>query len=101
MDTAWSSWNREASHSRADIPGVGPVERWVELTDVNGQLVSFRWTYVFERSRETVTSDSTLGFRERQKIEASLVDVGFRPLDVRDAPDRPGGEFIFIAEWTG
>lgn len=97
---AWHSWNREESYSRVDVPGVGPVESWVDLTDVTGQLVSFRKTYRFEQSHETITSDSTLRFRERQEIEAALVKTDLQLLDVRDAPDRPGLELVFIAEPT-
>ncbi len=33
-----------------DIPGVGPVETWAELTDVSLPLVSFRGTHVFART---------------------------------------------------
>lgn len=97
---AWRSWNREESYTRVDMPGVGPVESWVDLTDVTGELVSFRWTYCFEQSHETITSDSTLRFRERQEIEAALVKADLRLLDIRDAPDRPGLEFVFVAERT-
>lgn len=97
---AWRSWNREGSWSRVDIPGVGVVESWVDLTDVTGDLVSFRWTYRFEASGETITSDSTLRFRRRHEIEASLEITGLRLLEVRDAPDRPGLELVFVAEPT-
>ncbi len=40
---------------------------------------------------------STLRFRERGEIEMSLRDAGFEVTDVRDAPDRPGREWIFVA----
>ena len=59
--------------------------------------MSFRWTYIFESDGEKITSDSTLRFRGRKAIEASLIKTGFNILDVRDAPDRPGKEFIFFA----
>jgi SAM-dependent methyltransferase len=98
---AWRSWNRQASYERLDIAGLGPVERWVELTDVSGPLVSFRWTYHFERSGDTITSDSTLRFRDREEIEASLDQAGFLTSEVRDAPDRPGLELVFVAQPTG
>ena len=38
---AWEEWNREASHGVTEIDGVGAVETWHELTDVNGSLVAF------------------------------------------------------------
>ncbi len=94
---AWLEWNRGESYSRTDIPGVGMVESWHDLTDVSGDLVSFRSTVVFE-SGERLTSDSTLRFRSRDEITSSLMAVGFEILDIRDAPDRPGREFVFVAQ---
>ena len=41
--------------------------------------------------------DSTLRFRSRVELEASLASAGFELLEVRDAPDRPGAEWVFIA----
>ncbi|MEJ7707652.1 MAG: hypothetical protein WKF82_10520 [Nocardioidaceae bacterium] len=44
-----------------------------------------------------LTSDSTLRFRERDEVEATLVAHGYAVDEVRDAPDRPGREFVFFA----
>ncbi|WP_206489064.1 bifunctional 2-polyprenyl-6-hydroxyphenol methylase/3-demethylubiquinol 3-O-methyltransferase UbiG [Rhodococcus sp. KRD162] len=96
--TAWTEWNRRDSFAVRDIPGVGRVESWLETTEVNGPLVSFRWTYVFLRDGEVVTSDSTLRFREFDEVRNDLVEHGFTVRDVRDAPDRPGREMIFHAD---
>ena len=76
---------------------MGVVDSWVDLTEVDLPLVSFRWTYRFERTGDEVVSDSTLRFRTRPEVERSLGDAGFRVVDVRDAPDRPGLEHVFIA----
>ncbi|WP_328748416.1 class I SAM-dependent methyltransferase [Streptomyces sp. NBC_00285] len=94
---AWEEWTREASYAVTDVAGVGVVESWVEVTAVEGQLVSFRWTYVFAADGQVLTSDSTLRFREREEIGAELAARGFAVEDVRDAPDRPGREFVFVA----
>ncbi|QFQ98188.1 class I SAM-dependent methyltransferase [Streptomyces phaeolivaceus] len=96
---AWEAWNREDSYTvTTDVPGVGTVESWVELIDVTGQLVTFRWHYAFEgRQDGALTSDSTLRFRGREEIEADLRARGYVLEDVRDAPDRPGREFVFVA----
>ncbi|MBK3557007.1 methyltransferase domain-containing protein [Streptomyces sp. MBT56] len=94
---AWEAWNRESSHRVTEIPGAGRVENWVDVTDVAGPLVSFRWAYVFAADGEVLTSDSTLRFRQRQEVEVDLRTAGFVVLEVRDAPDRPGREFVFIA----
>lgn len=95
---AWLGWNREATWKRAEIPGVGEVETWVDLTGVRGDLVSFRCTFVFASGDVTLTSDSTLRFRSRAEIDGSLAGTGFTVVDVRDAPDRPGREWIYLAQ---
>ncbi|WP_029138810.1 class I SAM-dependent DNA methyltransferase [Nakamurella lactea] len=94
---AWQEWDREHTHETKDVPGVGPVETWCDLTDVSGQLVSFRWTNIFHADGATIISDSTLRFRTRQEIEQSLRDNGFTVDVVRDAPDRPRRELVFVA----
>jgi hypothetical protein len=76
----------------------GAVQTWVELADVNPPFVSFHWQFVFEADGAVLTSDSTLRFRGRAEIEKSLNASGFEVEEVRDAPDRPGREFVFIAK---
>ena len=94
---AWREWNRDASHSITAIPAVGAVESWYELTEVSLPIVSFRSTCVFPDGN-VLTSDSTLRFRARGEVEASLATHGFVVEEVRDAPDRPGRELVFIAK---
>lgn len=94
---AWEGWTAEQSHGRVDIPGVGGVEYHVDLLDVSLPLVSFRWTYRFESDGHELTSDSTLRFRSEDEVAASLHQTGYEVVDVRDAPDRPGLEHVFIA----
>jgi SAM-dependent methyltransferase len=94
---AWLEWNREQSHKRAVIPGTGEVEAWVEVLSISGDLVSFRWTFVFWSDGTRLTSESTLRFRDLDEVTASLVAAGFVVDEARDAPDRPGREMVFIA----
>jgi SAM-dependent methyltransferase len=96
---AWEGWTPEHTRSRIETPS-GAVESWCEVTDVSLPFVSFRWTYLFEGDGSTDTSDSTLRFRERPEVEAALARGGLTVREVRDAPDRPGLEFVFIAEAT-
>jgi SAM-dependent methyltransferase len=98
---AWRDWNRSDSLTRVDLREVGVVEHWVELVDIADQLVSFRSMFHFEISGEVVWSDSTLRFRTRHEIESSLATAGYRVLEVRDAPDRPGLEFVFVTQRVG
>ncbi|MEU9075505.1 class I SAM-dependent methyltransferase [Kitasatospora sp. NPDC004745] len=94
---AWEEWTRERSHRVTEVPGAGPVESWVELVEVRGPLVAFRWTYVFGADGQVLTSDSTLRFRERAEVEADLAAAGLVLEEVRGAPDRPGRELVFVA----
>jgi SAM-dependent methyltransferase len=94
---AWSQWCRERSQRRTVIPGVGGVESWVDVIDVRGDLVVFRWTFVFESDGARLTSDSTLRFRTRAEVASSLAATGYLLDEVRGAPDRPGREMVFIA----
>jgi len=82
---------------RAEIGGVGVVEVWGELTGVRGEFVSFRRTYLFESDGAVLTSDSTLRFRSRDAVADSLAAAGFTLDEIRDAPDRPGLEMVFVA----
>lgn len=91
----WLEWTREQSTSVAQTPGEGEVTSWVEVTDVTGDRVTFRSTLVF--SDATLTSESTLRFRSRDEVTAGLIAAGFVVEDVRDAPDRPGRELVFVA----
>ncbi|KOV84965.1 bifunctional 2-polyprenyl-6-hydroxyphenol methylase/3-demethylubiquinol 3-O-methyltransferase UbiG [Nocardia sp. NRRL S-836] len=88
---AWVTW--AARPERA----VGGVTERLEVLDVSLPFVSFRHTYRFPDGSE-LASDSTLRFRSSDEVVDSLVACGFRVVDVRDAPDRPGLEFVFVAE---
>ncbi|HEY6319656.1 MAG TPA: class I SAM-dependent methyltransferase [Acidimicrobiia bacterium] len=96
-DQAWRRWTSEESRTRVEISGVGTVDSWVEVTDVQGPLVSFHSTFVFDSDGATLTSDSTLRFRTRGELTASLSEARLNVREIRDAPDRPGREFVFIA----
>ena len=93
----WQGWTKSHTFTTRDLRGIGIVEAWVELTNVSLPLVSFKWTYHFKQEDEVLTSESTLRFREKEEIEESLIETGFRLTEIRDAPDRPGKEFVFIS----
>lgn len=95
---AWEEWAVDVDPVTVDVPGTGPVERRFEVTAVDLPLVSFRNSYRFLADGAVLTSGSTLRFRGRDEVEADLVAQGYRVRDVREAPDRPGREFVFVAE---
>jgi hypothetical protein len=94
---AWKGWNREQSYQTIEAPGIGTVESWVELMNVQLSLVSFHYTFLFRKDGSVMTSESTLRFRTRSEIAETLSRAGFTVESVRDASDRPGLEFVFLA----
>jgi len=94
---AWLEWNRDQTYRHVVLPGVGPVQTWIDLADAEGSLVSFRMTFVFGRDGAVLTSESTLRFRGRYELANSLAAANLTVEEVRDAPDRPGRELVFIA----
>ena len=107
---AWQDWNRDASH-RSPISPVSAPLRAGELTDAScrssasvGPTVACAadarkrrkpatsWASLRPTMNggEVLTSDSTLRFRERDEVQADLVEQGYVVDDVRDAPYRPG-----------
>jgi SAM-dependent methyltransferase len=94
---AWLGWDREHSCQRFELPGIGGVEQWFELSDVTDGVVTFSGTYVFEADGLRLRPSSSLRFRTREEVGAALADTGFELAEVRDAPDRPGLELVFVA----
>ncbi len=92
----WEEWAGYNS-GELDVPGIGLVERRFTLGEVRLPLVSFGYEFRFTDGT-VLTSESTLRFRSREEIEESLRTAGFDVLEVRDAPDRPGRENVFIAK---
>lgn len=94
---AWQEWDSSTAVT-AHVPSIGTVEQHTGLVAVELPLVPFRGTYRFLADATTIVSDSTIRFRGRDELEHDLRDAGFTVRDVREAPDRPGREFVVIAE---
>ncbi len=94
---AWLEWNQHDSSTRVEVDRVGVVEAWYDVIDVSMPLVTFRGTVVFLADGTKLTSDSTLRFRTRDEICESLELAGFRIDEIREAPDRPGKQHVFLA----
>jgi ubiquinone/menaquinone biosynthesis C-methylase UbiE len=95
---AWLKWTKEQTHQRLQVPDIGFVEGWCDVINVSEAFVSFRWTYTFESDGSVLASDSTLCFRSKYEIVNSLEKTGYKVNDIREAPDRPKQEFVFIAQ---
>jgi ubiquinone/menaquinone biosynthesis C-methylase UbiE len=94
---AWEKWVVDTGAEVRDVPGAGQVEQRREVTEVALPYVSFRYTYTFFDDGSVLSSDSTLRFRSKAELEESLTNSGYRAIDVREAPDRPGQEYVFVA----
>lgn len=95
---AWQNWTREKTYQKQNLPKIGTVEAWCDLQNVSGEYVTFLWTYHFHADNKTITSESTIRFRQREDITLSLQKAGYTIIDIRDAPDRPSQEFVFIVK---
>jgi hypothetical protein len=93
---AWHGWTRERTTRTVRVEGVGEVVCWENVTTVEWPTVSFQTAFRFADD-SLVTSSSTLRFRSRDEMMATLLDAHFEPAEVRGAPDRPGLELVFIA----
>lgn len=94
---AWLDWTPERSRRRVEVEGEGTVETWTELVAVREDLVTFNTTFSFLNDASLRHSQSTLRFRGPGEISADLSRTGFEIEEIRDAPDRAGLEFVFVA----
>ncbi len=92
---AWETWAApfEASSTFA---GVGLVHQSRHLLGVDLPRVSFRWRFAFPDG-SVIDSDSTLVFRSEDENRDLLTSAGFSVVEVRQAPDRPNLEHVYIA----
>lgn len=93
---AWEDWARHRE-STAHMPGVGTVRESFEITAVDLPYVSFRSENHLPDGT-VVPAESTLIFRPLEDIERTLAESGFTLRETRDAPDRPGREWVVIAQ---
>ncbi len=73
----WGKWTRDLSSKKFDTPLYGEVEKWYELSSINGNLVRYEIHYLFSRSGEEVVSANELIYRTQSGIAQSLSEAGF------------------------
>jgi SAM-dependent methyltransferase len=96
-DRGWEQWTEDLTRRVVDVAGQGPVEEWVEVTEVEGELVTFESPRIFHADGERIDSVSTLRFRGEGALRRSLDEAGFGSVDVRDLPYAPGRGWLFLA----
>lgn len=94
---AWESWDVQPTEVSFPDGRQATVSRTV--TSVDLPPVSFK--SVTRVDGEDLVSRSTLRFRAPAEITADLARHGFEVGEIRDAPDRPGLELVFLARATG
>ena len=94
-DRAWERWAHTSAPTVRDIDGVGEVSQRTIVDHVDLPLVTFRHEYDFPTG-ERIVSTSTLRFRSDKENRAALTRAGFFIDDVREAPDRPGREDVYV-----
>ena len=95
----WEDWSRDWSPRQVELAGVGVIRSFAEVTRVEGEFVTFEGAITLP-DRTVVPTSSTLRFRQRDNLETTLTDAGFTVDEVREAPDRPGLELVFVATRT-
>jgi hypothetical protein len=93
---AWEEWQAETGETVYEVPGVGTVRQLPTGFEVALPLVTFSDEFRFEDGT-VLTSTSTLRWRTEEELRASLEAAGLAVEEIRDAPDRPGREFVVIA----
>lgn len=90
----WENWDLAPTPVTLADGRVAVVSRTV--TEVDLPLVTFEGSTVL--GGEVLRSASTLRFRDCDEVERDLRDHGFELTDVREAPDRPSKERVFVAQ---
>ncbi|WP_209326223.1 class I SAM-dependent methyltransferase [Brevibacterium renqingii] len=96
-DRGWERWTKEQTHRLVELDSEGPVEEWIQVTKIDGELVSFESPTIFHRDGERIDSTSTLRFRNKEAFEQSLSAAGFIDIEVRDLSYAPGRGWLILA----
>ena len=90
----WETWTREPSSVL--LPDGRTAIVSCTVTDVELPLVAFEGSMTI--GGEALRSSSTLRFRDASEVRGDLGRHGFQVVEIRDAPDRPGKEMVFLAQ---
>ena len=86
-----SSPGNENRGSRVESTPAGPVHHWLEVTDLNADSFTFRWTFLIERDCTELTWQTTFRVRTVDQVVGALEAASFAVTDIRD-------NHIFIAQ---
>lgn len=90
----WENWTSDSTP--VPLPDGRTAFGSCTVTEVALPLVTFEGSIRF--GEDVLHSRSTLRFRDRADLTDDLTAHGFRVIDIRDAPDRPGKEMVFVCQ---
>lgn len=88
QDRAWEDWTRENTREQRVIEGIGPVDVYYQIKDVEGEHVTFDAVFTILDTDETLVSESRLRFAPLDTIQRLLSAAGF-------------GEVKLLGWWDG
>ncbi|WP_114854245.1 bifunctional 2-polyprenyl-6-hydroxyphenol methylase/3-demethylubiquinol 3-O-methyltransferase UbiG [Brachybacterium sp. YJGR34] len=93
---AWEEWSAAIEDEIYEVPGTGRVRKHPLGVEVDWPIVTLTEEFHLDGGA-VVDSRVTLRFREEQELRDALSSAGFETREIRQAPDRPGREFVVIA----
>ncbi|MEC9461530.1 MAG: class I SAM-dependent methyltransferase [Pseudomonadota bacterium] len=85
---AWEGWTREKACERRVVEGVGPVDVYYQIKNVEGEHVTFDAVFTIQETGETLVSESRLRFAPVEAIQRLLSTAGFAKVELLGWWDR-------------
>lgn len=79
---AWQDWTREKTREQRVIDGIGPVDVYYQIKDVEGEHVAFDAVFTILDNGETLVSESRLRFAPVETIQGLLSAAGFGQVEL-------------------
>lgn len=74
----FQTWPTQCAPKRVVDPGVGPIDWYYRLIEIQGHRVRYELHFYFINSDEKLTSTDELIFRSKVQLTTSLKDAGFQ-----------------------
>ena len=100
----WEAWTADTSRVVVDVIGTGPVETWVDVMAVDGDVATYRWVNVLPDG-DVIEGTDSLRFRSEDALRATLASAGFSVRELfggwQQQPVGPDtGELVVVAAAT-
>jgi ubiquinone/menaquinone biosynthesis C-methylase UbiE len=78
----WESWTMEETRETRTVDGIGPVEVFYQVTEAEGEHVTFDAVFTLTQTGEQRISKSTLRFPSLKTILSLLSQAGFKHVEM-------------------